>query len=443
MSRVFLGLGSNLGDRVRNLSIALSELRNLGVVKASSTIFETEPMGRTDQPHFLNAACEMHTTLRPGELLDSLKMIEEKQGRVNGERWGARTVDIDVLLWEDKVIKETSGAGRDVEVPHPRMLERGFVLHPLASIAPTAVHPVKRVSVKDALTQLPDQGVTEVMPVKGRLWKLNSKAYVMGVLNVTPDSFSDGGKYSKSVQDAVEHARVMLGQGADIIDVGAESTRPGASTIPCHAQIERAIPIIEAIAGSMDIPLSIDTRSAAVAQAAVTAGACIVNDVSGGTHDERMLSTVAQLQVPFLCMHMRGDPTSMASMTQYDDLIEDVIDSLKGRRDAAQAAGIPRFMQVMDPGIGFAKTGAQNLHLLHHLQRIRDEVGCPVLVGASRKKFIGEICGLSAASDRDWGTAGACVAAAERGASILRVHNVGGIKQSLQVLDAIRSAGIM
>jgi len=275
----------------------------------------------------------------------------------------------------------------------------------------------------------------------------------MGVLNVTPDSFSDGGKWTSSLDRAVSRAIEMVDEGATIIDIGGESTRPGAAEIVVEEQIRRTVPVIEAIRKrSTDVVLSIDTRLAAVARAAVEAGADIINDVSGGTHDPDMLATVAKLEIPIILMHMRGNPESMQGLTNYHDeggVLDGVVRALLKRSRLAEEAGIPKWMQILDPGIGFAKDMEGNLSLLKHYSDLRSKLGdFPLMLGTSRKGFIGKITGETMAEERDFGTVGSCVTALclgnkeggnSLGCNILRVHNVKGAKQATAVMDAIVS----
>eukprot|EP00549_Striatella_unipunctata_P005396 CAMPEP_0118683794 /NCGR_PEP_ID=MMETSP0800-20121206/6256_1 /TAXON_ID=210618 ORGANISM="Striatella unipunctata, Strain CCMP2910" /NCGR_SAMPLE_ID=MMETSP0800 /ASSEMBLY_ACC=CAM_ASM_000638 /LENGTH=270 /DNA_ID=CAMNT_0006580369 /DNA_START=273 /DNA_END=1085 /DNA_ORIENTATION=- len=267
----------------------------------------------------------------------------------------------------------------------------------------------------------------------------------MGILNVTPDSFSDGGVLNDSYEQATKRALEMVDEGADIIDIGGESTRPGATPVELDEELRRTIPVIEKIRQESDIPISIDTRNSLVARAAVEAGADIVNDVSGGTHDEGMFRTVSELKVPIVIMHMRGTPETMQSMTSYDDVVEDVGNVLKVQSKLAEQAGIPRWLQVLDPGIGFAKELEGNLELLRKYNILRELVDdAPLLLGTSRKGFIGRISGEKIASNRDYGTIASCIAAicspktkAKASCDILRVHNVKATKQAIDVLDAV------
>ena len=267
------------------------------------------------------------------------------------------------------------------------------------------------------------------------------RTYVMGILNVTPDSFSDGGAFD-TVETALAQAGHLVAAGADILDIGGQSTRPGAETISLAAELQRVIPVVQALRSDaaeqplQTIPISIDTTRAAVARAAVAAGADVVNDISAATFDEAMLSTVAELGVPIVLMHLRGTPQTMQQQTAYKDLLGEICQFLKERADAAVAAGIARSHIALDPGIGFAKTGPQNLDILRQLDRIC-ALGYPVLVGPSRKSFIGQILDRPNPQDRVWGTAAACSAAIAAGADILRVHDVGPMVDVCRVADAI------
>ena len=261
------------------------------------------------------------------------------------------------------------------------------------------------------------------------------RTYLMGVLNVTPDSFSDGGLFN-NLEAALAHARVLVAAGADILDIGGQSTRPNAVEISLDEELNRVLPIIQAVRQETDIPISIDTTRAAVAHAAITAGADIVNDISGATYDPQMLSAVAALQVPLVLMHIRGTPQTMQQLTDYDDVVNDILTFLQSRLEAAIACGIDRTRLAIDPGIGFAKTYAQNVEILRRLPELR-ALGCPLLVGASRKSFIGHLLNQPDPKERVWGTAAACCAAIVGGADLLRVHDVRELKEVCCVADAV------
>jgi dihydropteroate synthase len=256
---------------------------------------------------------------------------------------------------------------------------------------------------------------------------------VMGILNVTPDSFSDGGRFLDP-EAAVAHALRMVEDGADVIDVGGESTRPGSDPVPAEEERARVIPVIERLAAACPVALSVDTRKPEVAEAALAAGACIVNDVSAG-RSEGMFDVVRAAGAGMVLMHMLGEPKTMQEAPRYDDVVGEVAAFLRERLEAATAAGIEPEALVVDPGIGFGKTLEHNLLLLRHLETLT-ELGRPVLVGPSRKRFIGAILGLPE-DERDEGTLGAVAWAVTRGASIVRVHDVRSTVRALRVLDAI------
>jgi dihydropteroate synthase len=261
----------------------------------------------------------------------------------------------------------------------------------------------------------------------------------MGILNVTPDSFSDGGEFS-TVEKAVIQAQRMVKAGVDIIDIGGQSTRPGAETISLEEEIRRVIPVIKAIRSATQplsqIPISVDTTRATVAEASVYAGADWVNDISGATFDFDMLSTVARLKVPIVLMHIRGTPKTMQTLTDYSDLMVDIAQFLTDRVVASQQAGIDRSHIILDPGIGFAKTYQQNITILQQLPQLR-ALGYPLLVGVSRKSFIGHLLNQPDPKQRVWGTAAANSAAIAKGADILRVHDVEEMYDVCRVSDGI------
>jgi dihydropteroate synthase len=264
------------------------------------------------------------------------------------------------------------------------------------------------------------------------------KTHVMGILNVTPDSFSDGGRFD-SLAGALAQATAMVDQGADILDIGGESTRPGSQAVSELEELQRVLPVIQALRTIPlfdKTPISVDTMKAAVARAAIEAGADFVNDVSGGMADPEMLAVVADLGCPIVLMHMRGTPNTMQQMTEYGDVVVEVRDRLAELVNQAVAAGVSRDVIAVDPGIGFAKTAMQNLPLLRELRSFQT-LGCPVLVGVSRKSFLGKILNRPDPKDRLWGTAAACTVAIAGGADILRVHDVAEMADVRSVADAI------
>lgn len=258
---------------------------------------------------------------------------------------------------------------------------------------------------------------------------------IMGILNVTPDSFSDGGDLS-NVQDALDRARIMADE-ADILDIGGESTRPGADPVTLAEETRRTVPVIRAIRDAgITTPISIDTRNAAVAEAALDAGADMVNDVTALRHDAEMAALVAARRVAVCLMHSRGTPKTMQNDPHYDDVLAEVFDYLQDRMETAVAAGISRDLLIVDPGIGFAKTLDHNISLLRGLSLLHD-LGAPVLLGASRKKFIGTLGKAEAAKDRVAGSLAVALQGVMQGAQILRVHDTYQTRQALRLHLAI------
>ena len=266
---------------------------------------------------------------------------------------------------------------------------------------------------------------------------------VMGVLNATPDSFSDGGRFVDPAR-AADRAVAMLAEGADLIDVGGESTRPGSSPVAEVEQVARVVPVIRAILAAAGRPVvcSVDTTRSAVAAAALDAGAAVVNDVSAGRDDAALLPLVAARGVPVVLMHMRGTPATMQDDPQYEDVTREVGGFLAERSAAAAAAGVARHRGLVDPGLGFGKTDAHNLQLLRELTRLSAAAGGrPILVGISRKGFVGRITGVAAAADRVYGSVATAVWSAANGAGLIRVHDVGPTVQAVRMVRAILSGG--
>ncbi len=262
---------------------------------------------------------------------------------------------------------------------------------------------------------------------------LSNTPAVMGILNASPDSFANGG-----VAATVDAGLAMIAQGADILDIGGESTRPGAAIIEAQTEQRRVLPLIEALAGR-GADISIDSRNASTMRAALNAGASIVNDVSGLSHDPDAAGVVARAGCRVVLMHMRGTPQTMTSLAQYENLVDEVLAELAQRVEAAERGGIPRDRIIADPGIGFAKTAAQNVELLQQLDAFT-ALGLPILVGLSRKSFIGTLSGEPDPQRRAPGSIAAALFAVDRGASILRVHDVGATVQALRVWTALRES---
>ncbi|XP_058070496.1 folate synthesis bifunctional protein, mitochondrial-like [Magnolia sinica] len=458
---VVIALGSNVGNRLHNFNEALSLMKKWGIrIIRHGCLYETEPAYVTDQPLFLNSAVRAITKLGPHELLRVLKQIEKDLGRTDGIRYGPRPMDLDILFYgKFKINSET------LCVPHECIWERSFVMAPLVDLLGSTIDNDTAASWHSFTEQnggifglweklggeslVRREGLRRVLPVSGRLVDWSQKTHVMGVLNLTPDSFSDGGKF-QLVEAAVSQVKLLISEGVDIIDIGAQSTRPAASRISPEEELNRLVPILEAV---LQIPgiegklLSVDTFYSEVAKEAVSKGAHIVNDISGGHLDPDMLKTVAGLGVPYVAMHMRGDPSTMQNTENliYEDVCKRVASELYERVRDAELSGVPAWRIIIDPGIGFSKKTEHNLEILMGLPAIRRELAsksfaashAPMLIGPSRKGFLGEICDRPDALERDPATVAAVAAGILAGANIIRVHNVKDNLDAARVCDAL------
>ena len=280
------------------------------------------------------------------------------------------------------------------------------------------------------------------LTLPSRVLVLGERTLVMGVLNVTPDSFSDGGRYF-SVKSAVEAALAMQRAGADILDIGAESTRPGSSGTSAEEEVARLLPVLQALRGRLKIPVSVDTRKASVAKLAIGAGAELLNDVSGLKHDPGLAEVAARHRVPLVLMHMRGTPGTMQKLPFAKDALRDVIGGLGQSIAIARRAGVAKSQLILDPGIGFGKSYAQNYELIAKLPALA-KLGYPLLVGTSRKGFLGATLARhgkpAPPGQRIWGTAATVTASILNGAHIVRVHDVGEMLQVARVCDALLSS---
>jgi len=277
-------------------------------------------------------------------------------------------------------------------------------------------------------------------PTRARAWQLKSRRLdlpqrplVMGILNVTPDSFSDGGRFFDK-QAAIDRVLELVAAGADILDLGGESTRPYSTGVAALEELDRVLPVLEAVLPHVLVPVSIDTSKALVAREAIAAGAEIINDITALAGDEAMLGVALDSGAAVCAMHMQGTPQTMQDNPTYDDVVAEVIEFLRSRRDRLVQAGIAAERIALDPGIGFGKTHQHNLTLAAHAWRLH-ELGCPVLVGHSRKAFIGKVMGDKQA-DRTSGTIGVALALATQGVQIIRVHDVAAVRQALVLFEA-------
>jgi len=449
---IYLGLGSNLGDRVKYLLQAVSMLSAEIEITAEYSIYETPPWGFTDQAPFLNQVVKGTTSLTPGNLLDFLKAIEKKIGRKETFKYGPREIDIDILFFDDLIIEE-----ENLVVPHPKFHERAFMLVPFSEIDPSFIHPTQKLEITELLIKQ-DYSDIKVFISKGKkpmhqTLKINdkefiwgSRTYVMGIINMTPDSFSGDGLQTKdnSLTFALDQAKGFVDSGADILDVGGESTRPGSDPVGTQEELDRVIPVIEKLSDELDTVISVDTYKHEVAEAAISAGAHMINDVWGFKADPLMAATAAKLNVPVILMHNRSNPKTAEVQenlggryigVEYKDLISDIKTELMKSVQIAVEAGISKDKIILDPGIGFGKTVDQNLELLNKTDQVRD-LGYPILIGPSRKSFIGYTLNLPQ-DQRVEGTAAAVAVAIVRGADIVRVHDVEMMSRITKMTDAI------
>ncbi|RMZ73305.1 Dihydropteroate synthase [Pyrenophora seminiperda CCB06] len=451
--RAFIALGSNIGNRVAMIEQACKEMESTGKIHITrtSSLWESKAMYVLDQDSFVNGACEIATPLSPIQLLNELQKIEQKMGRVKLIDKGPRNVDLDILLYDNVTYLDER-----LEIPHKHMLEREFVLRPLCELITEEKQqdfPFK-LSLQSYLKTLPPPGeplvrltplAPDLSPISSAQISLNTR--IMAILNTTPDSFSDGGQFYNRGNALLEKTmRERIEAGATIIDIGGQSTRPGAIQVSVEEELARVLPAVKlmrSIPEATDITVSIDTYFGVVAEEAIKAGAHLINDVSAGTMDDTMLPTMAKLGCTVCLMHMRGTPGTMNNtemMSYPDGIVETVGRELLGRVRAAEMAGVRRWRIILDPGIGFAKTHNHNLELLRRqdeLMRYPGLEGMPWLVGTSRKAFIGQITGVKDAYKRTWGTAVAISAAIQGGVDIVRVHDVDQMAQVVKMADAL------
>lgn len=308
------------------------------------------------------------------------------------------------------------------------MSAQPFELPQIAAEVKTAIANVKRT--------FPLTPSDSTLPARLRPFytAIRERTVVMGILNATPDSFSDGGLYALR-EAAIEHGLRMIQDGADVIDIGGESSRPGADPVPLRDELSRVIPVIEALSSRTEIPISVDTYKPEVALAALDAGASIINDITG-LADERMRSLAAERKAPTILMHMKGTPQTMQSEAEYTDVVSDLMAYFRERIALAVEAGLPAEYIILDPGIGFAKTAEHNIEIIRKLADFK-ALGLPILIGTSRKAFIGKALGGVPAPERVWGTAATVALSIQNGANIIRVHDVGEMSQVAKMANAI------
>lgn len=427
VASILVALGANLPSREgaarETLRRAVQRLRARGLgITAQSRAYLTEPVPRSAQPWYVNQVVAVETGLDPQALLGLLLEVEAAFGRERGERNAARTLDLDLIAYRGQRLDT-----RELTLPHPRLHERAFVLAPLRDVAPGWMHPLTGESVETLLARTDRSNVRA----------LRALPLIMGVVNVTPDSFSDGGHFART-EAAITHAVRLMEEGADILDIGGESTRPGATPVSPDEEQARIIPVIQAVASEARKRgrlVSVDTYHPDTMARAIAAGATMINDITA-LADPASRRIAAEAGVPVVLMHMQGEPATMQDDPRYGDVVAEVIAGLVAARDRAVADGVEPDRIWLDCGLGFGKTLEHNLALLDATARLSQQ-GHPVLVAASRKGFLGRLDRAGPAAEREGGSIAAALAAAVRGADGVRVHDVAATRQALAVWSAI------
>lgn len=466
----YLGIGSNIGNRNANLIQCLKNLKSIGNIKETSYLYESYPMYYEQQSSFLNAAVHIQSSINPLNLLKKIKNIEENiMNREINFRNGPRIIDIDILCGFDENSKEIyyDSNDDDLIIPHPRISERNFVLTPLNDILPNYKFdnkPINKISQSLIESDKKQHNLFQVLPLKTfdkidneLFYKIDNsdhsllhKTLLMGILNITPDSFSDGGKWINKMDKLLSFLDDEINvkkTNIDIIDIGAQSTRPNAKIIPIQQELDRILPVLQSInhhfgesLNKNNISISIDTFNSKVAKECVLNGnANIINDVSSGTFDDKMYSTIYDLGVPFICMHLRGNPSTMQNIknltyghNQNDNhqFISILRNELFDKIEKAKSFGIPSWNIIIDPGIGFAKNSKHNQYLLNNMNKLNNNfTKYPILSGCSRKSFLNSIFDQDIikkgtdSMEKIIGTQCAVTSSILSGANIVRVHD--------------------
>ncbi|ODV81622.1 folic acid synthesis protein [Suhomyces tanzawaensis NRRL Y-17324] len=504
----YIAFGCNEGDPMENINKALALLASYNIdLISTSSLYISKPMYYKDQNDFYNGVIKVaFKDKSPHDLLKALKEIEYSHiSRVKEFENGPRSIDLDIILYDDRIVNSP-----DLNIPHISMLERTFVLQPLCElIPPDFIHPVSAEPIHNHLKQIlmskPDESLQEshhlhqIIPIP-RLKhnpltfdQLNYRhsTLIMGILNITPDSFSDGGNSNASIESVLVKAKELIEQGSTILDIGGVSTRPGAEEPSLEEELRRIIPVVKAIRSHPDPLLanciiSIDTYRADVAEQCLINGADIINDISMGLYDERIFEVVAKYGCPYIMNHTRGNAQTMSKLTTYesntnDDIIEYIVgqnsehQELKFKPEVnnlingisrelslqmlkAFKAGVKKWQIIADPGIGFAKNLPQNLSIIRHASTFKkysvlvNETdptdnsvthsylsfnGLTTLLGPSRKKFLGTLTDQPVAANRVISTASAIIACIEQNTDIVRVHDVKEAKEAIKIGDAI------
>lgn len=443
---VILGLGSNLGDRLANLRKALTELKTIAAlsIEQCSPIYISDALVPDNAPidwdrPYINCAIRCHTTLTPEQLLKIIKTIEIKLGRKSEERrWGPRLIDIDILAWDDMVIQTNS-----LHIPHPELPNRPFALWPLADLAPFWIFPLPGNHQHKTAAQIVEQWnsrYTGKAPFRTRqIYQRIDTPQLVGIVNVTPDSFSDGGQFL-NIDNAIQQCLSLVHAGADVIDVGAESTAPSVNPIDAKTEWERIEPVLAAIKEEQDnflLPpkISIDTRHPEVANKALQLGVDWINDVSG-LSNPAMIDILSKTNNDIVMMHQLSLPASREYVLPRDqNPVKLVYDWATTQLEKLEHAGIKRDRIIIDPGIGFGKTAEQSFALIKHVNEFKN-LATRVLIGHSRKSFLTNYTHYPAA-ERDIETLTVSMYLANQAVDYLRLHHVEMCARSFRMMKAL------
>lgn len=442
---VFLGLGSNVGDRHANLMDAIAGLRRYIRDLKISSIHQTKPEGHLDQDTFLNAVVQGTTAMSPHELLAANQNLEKEIGRIKRFRNGPREIDIDILFYDDLIMEPVNSSNSHVQaqaklqIPHPRITERIFVLEPLVELAPYYIHPVKNRMTHELLTDLR-------LPSKVR-------TKIVGILNLSPESFA--GEFCTDIDATVARAVSMVKEGADIIDIGAQSTRPGSVRLSLDEELRRLQGAISTIKKVLpDMPISIDATRPECVRLALDEGVDMVNDISGGrmneieSNTEHIVDMVTKhprgRDIQYILTHSQGSFDELHKKYSYENIIKDLKEYFIQVIKELTEKGLSRDQIILDPGIGFSKSGEQNMEILRRLHKLH-EIGLPLYIGISRKKFIGTLIkdinpeAERDPKERDIGTTILHAHCFRSGVAYIRTHNISQAKQCLEIFKTLGS----
>ncbi len=409
MHTIYLSFGSNIGDRDTYLQQAIALLSEHVFDIKQSHIYETKPCGYDHQNPFLNMVVEAKTTLSPRDLLNFTQHVEHSIERQKSIHNGPRTIDIDIVFYDDLIVNEP-----DLIIPHPRAYERDFVMIPMLDLNPN---------------------FSFQKPKETYIMKRHIPTQIVGILNLSPESF--GSESYIDIPNILERVRVMIEEGADVIDIGAQSTKPGTEQLREEEELKRLENVIPSIKKKFpNIQLSLDTTRLSCARLAVKQGIDMINDISGGRFSPEILSLIVNTDVKIVIVHSQGDFTSMHAQYTYTDIIEELKKYFQERIQEMLRAGVRRDQIILDPGIGFSKTSVENFEILKNIKRLK-KLGYPLYIGLSRKKFISIVLSKPDPKDRDVGSTVLHTLCMDKNVAYVRVHNVDYAREARDLLGCL------